>query len=133
MTAGRRSLGLAMQVAHLFARGIEMNRSISPPAFAALALVTLAFTPAPGLTSAHAAPVPQERTALVVGVVEDTSGIPLPNVTVVLAELRRGTTTNVQGEFAFRGLPPGTYHLDARSQPRQPAPTRSTLRSRRSS
>ena len=49
----------------------------------------------------------------VVGVVQDSAGNPLPNARVVVAELGRATTTGSDGTFFFRGLRPGTYHLDA--------------------
>ena len=49
----------------------------------------------------------------VVGVVRDSAGAPLGYVQVVVAGLNRVTTTDEAGRFAFRGLPPGRYHLDA--------------------
>lgn len=47
----------------------------------------------------------------VVGTVTDSSGAPLANATVLVAEVGRATTTNAQGVFVFRGLPMGEYHL----------------------
>lgn len=47
------------------------------------------------------------------GVVRDSAGRPLPNVTVALPALQRQTTTNEEGRFAFRGLPAGTYVVNA--------------------
>ena len=49
----------------------------------------------------------------VVGVVRDSSGTGLPNVRIVVPEANRATTTAAAGNFTFRSLPPGTYHLDA--------------------
>ena len=49
----------------------------------------------------------------VVGSVRDSSGSPLANVTVTIAELRRSVTSDGAGRFVFRSLPAGTYHLDA--------------------
>lgn len=47
-----------------------------------------------------------------VGVVVDTAGTQLPNAHVVIPEVGRTTTTGVAGEFEFRGLAPGEYHLN---------------------
>ena len=70
-------------------------------------LVILAglFLIIPSAASAAAAPH-------LVGVVVDTAGVPLPNVHVVIPEIGRSTTTGPTGEFEFRGLPAGEYHLN---------------------
>jgi iron complex outermembrane receptor protein len=47
------------------------------------------------------------------GTVRDTAGLPLADVQVVVAGVNRAVTTDAQGRFAFRGLGPGRYHLDA--------------------
>jgi iron complex outermembrane receptor protein len=47
------------------------------------------------------------------GVVQDSAGRPLANVNVALPALQRQTTTNEQGAFTFRGLPAGTYVVNA--------------------
>ena len=47
----------------------------------------------------------------VVGVVADTTGTPLANATILVAEVGRATTTNAEGKFTLRGLPAGEYHL----------------------
>lgn len=47
----------------------------------------------------------------VVGVVQDTSGAPLPNARVSIASLGIATTTNGDGEFTIGSLRPGRYHL----------------------
>ncbi|HEX2093769.1 MAG TPA: TonB-dependent receptor [Longimicrobiaceae bacterium] len=49
----------------------------------------------------------------IVGLVQDTTGRPLPNVQIVVAEINRLTTTAADGRFVIRALRPGTYHLDA--------------------
>lgn len=49
---------------------------------------------------------------IVLGTVKDTTGHPIHNVTVVITALRRSTTTDAEGRFFFRGLPPGRHHLD---------------------
>lgn len=45
------------------------------------------------------------------GVVSDSAGRPLAGVGVLLAELSRSATTGTTGEFAFGGVPGGTYTL----------------------
>ena len=47
----------------------------------------------------------------VFGTVVDSTGAPLANAHVLVAEVSRATTTNAQGEFVLRGLPAGEYHL----------------------
>lgn len=47
------------------------------------------------------------------GTVRDSSGTPLPNVQVIISSINRVATTDATGNFAFRGLPAGHYHLDA--------------------
>jgi hypothetical protein len=47
----------------------------------------------------------------VVGVVQDTSGAPLPNARVSIASLSIATTTNGEGRFTIASLRPGRYHL----------------------
>ena len=42
----------------------------------------------------------------------DTAGAPLSNVQVVVSGLNRSALTDERGEFVFKGLPAGTYHLD---------------------
>jgi iron complex outermembrane receptor protein len=49
----------------------------------------------------------------ITGIVQDSTGAPLPGAQVVLTQLRRGTTTDRSGRFVFRELRPGTYHVDA--------------------
>lgn len=52
------------------------------------------------------------RETVVSGIVSDTAGHPLSNVQVVVSGANRAALTDDRGEFLFRGLPPGTYHLD---------------------
>lgn len=51
------------------------------------------------------------ETPPIVGTVKDSAGTPIPNVQVVVAGINRTTSTNGDGYFQFRGLPPGRYHL----------------------
>ena len=49
------------------------------------------------------------------GTVSDAAtGDPLPNVTLMVPQLRRGTITNSDGEFLIKNVPPGTYTVRAR-------------------
>jgi iron complex outermembrane receptor protein len=49
----------------------------------------------------------------VIGRVVDSAGAALANVQVVITTVNRSTTTDAEGNFAFRGLAAGRYHLDA--------------------
>jgi iron complex outermembrane receptor protein len=44
------------------------------------------------------------------------SGDPVPNATVQIDELRRTTTSDASGMFAFAEVPPGTYHLSIQTE-----------------
>ena len=52
-----------------------------------------------------------EAAPAVIGTVTDTGGTPLPNATILVAEVGRRTTTSAEGAFVLRGLPSGEYHL----------------------
>ncbi|HET9985032.1 MAG TPA: TonB-dependent receptor [Longimicrobiales bacterium] len=79
---------------------------------AALFISSFSLLPA-RLGAAPAAGARGEDPPSIVGVVRDSAGKPLPSVQVVLSQLNRGTTTDAEGHFEFRGLRPGTYHIDA--------------------
>jgi hypothetical protein len=63
---------------------------------------------------AQLAPPPLGGARTLVGVVADTSGTPLADVTVQLLKSTRRANTNQQGLFRFDSLPPGTYAVSAR-------------------
>ncbi|MFN8574248.1 MAG: TonB-dependent receptor plug domain-containing protein [Gemmatimonadaceae bacterium] len=67
------------------------------------------------IAAAIAAPVAAASTTspAVRGVVQDSVGTPLPNVTLTIAALRRVATTGPDGTFIFRGIPAGRHHIDA--------------------
>lgn len=74
--------------------------------------------PAHPAASVGAPPVVARRPAVptappLTGVVQDSAGRPVANVTVALPALQRQTTTNEEGRFTFRGLPAGTYVVNA--------------------
>ncbi|MBC7897342.1 MAG: TonB-dependent receptor [Cytophagaceae bacterium] len=62
---------------------------------------------------AAASPPPTHppETPPIAGTVKDSAGTPIPNVQVIVAGINRATSTNGDGYFMFRGLPPGRYHL----------------------
>lgn len=72
------------------------------PLWAVAAATTTSFVP----VTAHTDDV------AVVGFVKDSAGEALSNVQVVVSGVNRVATTDDRGEFIFRGLPAGTYHLD---------------------
>lgn len=82
---------------------------MTPARLARCAAVALAllFSPARAVSAAVV------ETPPVTGIVQDSSGVPLPNVQVAIAALNRHTTTNHEGRFILTNLPPGTHHLDA--------------------
>jgi iron complex outermembrane receptor protein len=64
--------------------------------------------------AAAAAPALAQSVApAITGTVRDSAGMPLSNVRVVVTELGREAVTSNRGLFTFRGLGPGTYHLNA--------------------
>lgn len=83
---------------------------------------TTSFTAFEGTTPHDAVqprttPAPRDTrraTPAVVGLIQDTTGAPLPNVQVVVGGTSRATTTDAHGRFVIRSLPAGTYHFDAR-------------------
>lgn len=66
--------------------------------------------PAPGSDGVRRT---EPAAALLSGVVRDTTGRPLANVSVALPALQRQTSTNEEGRFTFRGVPAGTYVVNA--------------------
>jgi iron complex outermembrane receptor protein len=55
----------------------------------------------------------QASAPAITGTVVDSAGHPLPSVSVTLSPLARVTTTDGDGHFAFHGLRPGTYTVQA--------------------
>ena len=49
--------------------------------------------------------------AILAGKVTDDTGDPLIGATVMIHELEKGVTTNVEGQFRFEGLRKASYHL----------------------
>lgn len=66
-----------------------------------------------GMAGANGAPAHtnEEKHTTVSGVVVTSDGQPAIGVSVYLQELAKGTLTNANGEFAFRNIPAGEYHL----------------------
>lgn len=79
--------------------------------FCLSATVTSAQSNAPASLAAGSLPAARFEAA-VIGIVKDTAGAPLSNVQVVASGVNRSALTDDRGEFIFKGLPAGTYHLD---------------------
>ncbi|MFN2564011.1 MAG: TonB-dependent receptor, partial [Gemmatimonadaceae bacterium] len=83
-----------------------------PPSSSRLvALLSALLAPA----VAGAADPPSHETATaqpaVIGTVRDTAGAPLPNAQVIVAALGRVASTDSEGRFVLRALPPGHHHI----------------------
>lgn len=75
--------------------------------------ITLAIAvPLFSFASADAQATNQGGPPAVVGMVQDSTGRPLPSAQVVVGQLDRGTVTDAGGRFLLR-LPRGEYHIDA--------------------
>ncbi|WP_158267054.1 SusC/RagA family TonB-linked outer membrane protein [Chitinophaga niastensis] len=48
---------------------------------------------------------------IITGQVLDAAGDPVPGATIFIKELKKGTQTNVKGEFTLQGIAPGNYTL----------------------
>lgn len=78
----------------------------------ACALLSALLLAIPGSRAIASTPaVPHAVAPALLGVVVDTAGTPLPNARVTVSEVGRATTTDAEGRFTIRGLPPGEYHL----------------------
>lgn len=86
---------------------IQLRRALGAAALFSLAAAAGAHASAPSADTVR------EPAPALVGRVQDPTGTPLPNALVSIAEINRATTTTAAGEFTFRALRPGTYHLDA--------------------
>jgi iron complex outermembrane receptor protein len=75
-----------------------------------LALLSVLLMP---MTAAFAVPSPSlaRLQPAVIGTVRDTAGTPLPSAQVILAALGRVASTDNQGRFVLRALPPGHHHI----------------------
>ena len=72
--------------------------------------LAIASVPAPSQAASLTSAVAPET--VVTGIVNDTAGVPLSNVQVVVSGVNRAALTDERGRFLFEGLPPGVYHLD---------------------
>src|SRR5690349_1032212 len=48
----------------------------------------------------------------IIGVVLTSDGQPAPGVSIYIKELQKGTQTNTSGEFTFKNIAAGEYHLE---------------------
>ena len=81
---------------------------IRPLSFVVVVLLFAGIAPVAASAQRAVRPAPA-----IAGTVSDSAGLPLPEVQLLLVELGRATRSNTQGQFVFRGLPAGTYHLSA--------------------
>lgn len=95
-------------------------RHVGRAAVLAASLLGSAISPATAMNAPGARPgtgsedsLPLPPAPVVAGVVRDANGAPLPNVQIHLTTLQRTTTSDALGNFFFRGLNPGRYHLDS--------------------
>ena len=105
--ACRRSSSYAVRITNL-AAALVVAFSFAPRAASAAVAPDAVRMPAVRMPAVRA----PELGSVIAGTVRDTAGAPLSNVQVVVAGANRVATTNDRGEFAFRDLPAGTYHLD---------------------
>lgn len=56
----------------------------------------------------------QAQTFSIKGIVQDTSGLPLPGATVYLHETKAGSNSDSSGYFAIKNVKKGSYHLHIR-------------------
>lgn len=90
------------------ARAIVLAALVTPPGIA------LSPTVSPALAAKHpdrSSPAPE--TPPLIGMVRDSTGSPIANAQIIVAQINRVTTTGADGGFTFRALPSGTYHLTA--------------------
>lgn len=87
------------------------------PRYLHAASAIIAFALIFASTAVHAAPLTSlgntVETPVVTGTVTDSSGRALANVNVIVSPIGRTTSTNEEGNFVLRALPPGSYHLTA--------------------
>ncbi|MFN2564647.1 MAG: TonB-dependent receptor [Gemmatimonadaceae bacterium] len=76
-----------------------------------LTLLSVLLIPATATALAVPSPAPALSQPAVIGTVRDTAGAPLPNAQVVLAALGRVASSDREGRFVLRGLPPGHHHI----------------------
>ena len=67
-----------------------------------------------GSAALHAAELPAAPADTLRGTLTDTAGRPIPNATVRISELERGTTTAADGSFRFVDVPAGRYTIVVR-------------------
>ena len=64
-------------------------------------------------SSAFAYPLEEEKPTTITGVVLASDGQPATGVSVFIRELSKGALTNESGEFTFKNIPAGKYHVEA--------------------
>jgi iron complex outermembrane receptor protein len=72
-------------------------------------LLSIFIGSAPGIYAEDA----EDKGISITGKVVASNGEPAASVSVFIQELRKGTVTNESGEFIFKNIPAGTYHIQA--------------------
>jgi iron complex outermembrane receptor protein len=95
----------------------RFGRALAAFAFFVAGLPTLAAEPAPApAAESAAAAATRPAPGRLVGRVTSADGSPVTDARVSLVDLRRSTTTDADGRYAFDAVPPGTYLLEAESR-----------------
>ncbi len=86
--------------------------SKAPVARPNTALPTALRGVSPSITTAGSRSPARIPAGVVTGSVQDSAGLPLGNVDVIVSGTNRTARTGDDGRFAIRGLPNGTHHLE---------------------
>jgi iron complex outermembrane receptor protein len=93
----------------------------------AAAVAACALALAGGPAAAQSPDSAGERSVTLTGTLVDPAGAPIPQVSVGVTELRRGTTTGEDGRYEIPSLPPGVYHVSFQRLGYAPSVLRITL------
>jgi iron complex outermembrane receptor protein len=93
----------------------------------AAAVAACALALAGGPAAAQSPDSAGERSVTLTGTLVDPAGAPIPQVSVGVTELRRGTTTGEDGRYEIPTLPPGVYHVSFQRLGYAPSVLRITL------
>jgi len=92
-----------------------------------LALITISFSTASQVTTAFLE-VDSGPSGKLRGIVKSRDGEPLVGATVLVKELKRGTSTNADGQYDIENLPAGTYTVEVSYISYQSANRKVTIR-----
>lgn len=86
-----------------------MKHPLKKAFFRIALLLTLVAGSAPGIFAKDAG----EKVTTITGTVTANNGESAPGVSITLQELSKKAITNANGEFIFKNIPAGTYHIQA--------------------